>query len=129
LVGENLDNSILYNILFDDAGGAKDCYVDLDISADSDGDGIKDQDRDMQCNELQFQKYEPRYDAVVARIYYQAGEKIMSQDFTVSFLDFELNLDAATRETYDKITALVNSIDTSHEVNVYLKSLLITLKE
>jgi len=67
----------------------KDCYVDLDITVDSNEDGVTEQDRDMNCNTLHLQKYEPRYDAVVGRIYYQVGEKIMSQDFTVSFLDFE----------------------------------------
>jgi len=127
-VWENLDNSILYNVLFDNANGAKDCYVDLDITVDSNEDGVKDQDRDMNCNELHFQKYEPQYDSVVARVYYQVWEKMMSEDFIVSFLDFEIDLPSDKRELYDKITIIVNWIDTSYDQNEYLKSLLISLK-
>ncbi len=128
-VWNNLDNSILYNFLYDDADGTKECYIDTDITVDSDGDGIADQDKDFKCNELHLQSYTPQYDSVVGRIYYQVGDKMLSQDFTVSFLDFEVDLDADMKKTYDTLQSIIVSLDTSVKDNVYLKTLLIGLKD
>ncbi|NOZ44942.1 MAG: hypothetical protein GXP45_07535 [bacterium] len=127
-VGNNLDNSILYNILYDDGKGTRDCYVDTDITVDSDGDGSPDQDKDFMCNQLYLQKYTPQYDSVVGRIYYQVGDKLLSQDYTVSFLDFEADLNAEQKKNYDTLTQVLNSMDTSGENNQYLHSLLIQLR-
>lgn len=127
-VWNNLDNSILYNFLYDDADGARDCYIDVDITVDSDGDGVADQDRDFSCNQLHLQKYTPKHDSVTWRIYYQVWEKMLSQNFTVSFLDFEVDLDAETQQLYDNISDIIATLDMNNDANVYLQSLLVTLK-
>jgi len=62
-VGKNLNNSILFYIKYDDSRGT--CYVDTDIAFDSDGDGIKDNDKDFLCNQLYLKAYEPKYESVV----------------------------------------------------------------
>ena len=61
-VGKSLDNSILYYILYPNTRGQ--CYVDVDITVDSNGDGIPDNDHDFNCNQLSLQKYQPKYDGV-----------------------------------------------------------------
>jgi len=128
-VGKSLENSILFNVLFDDLDWSLDCYVDADISIDTNEDGVNDQDRDFNCNELHLEVYEPRYDSVVGRVYYQSWDTLSSEDFLVSFLDFQVDLDPEKKELYDKIFSLIMWIDTSQDVNEYLKSLLISLKE
>jgi hypothetical protein len=59
-----------------------------------------------------LQKYQPRYDGVIGRIYYsQADLKLVSKDFTVNFLDFEVELDPKAKAVYDNITALLNTME------------------
>ena len=128
-VGKNLDNSVLFNVHFNNQDNALDCYVDADIARDSDEDGIADQDRDFNCNQLHMEPYEARYDAAVWRVYYQVWDKLVSKDFTVNFLDFEVRLEPAMEEIYEKVSKIITSIDTTHPDNEYLKTLLISLKE
>jgi len=128
-VGKSLDNSILFNVLFDDQDEKLDCFVDVDITVDSDDDWVKDLDRNFSCNELHLQSYEPKYDSSVWRIYYQSWDRMYSKDFIVNFLDFQIHLDPEMKELYDKIYDLIITIDTSYDVNEYLKSLLISLKK
>jgi len=62
-VGKSLDNSILYYISYPNARG--ECYIDADITADGNGDGVVDNDHDFNCNQLSLQKYQARYDGVI----------------------------------------------------------------
>jgi len=128
-VGKNLDNSILYNVHYFDPENQWDCYVDVDITVDSNDDWTRDQDRDFNCNELHIETYEPRYDATIGRIYYQVWDKIQSKDFTINFIDFEIDLDPETEELYKKTQSIIITIDTNHKPNEFLKSMLISLKE
>ena len=108
-VGKNLNNSILFYIKYDDSRG--NCYVDTDIAFDSNGDGVKDNDKDFLCNELYLKKYEPKYESVVGRIYYvKADTTSVSKDFTVSFLDFEANLDPVMTIVYKEINDFINTL-------------------
>lgn len=109
-VGKNLKNSILFYIQYDDAKWT--CYVDTDIAHDSDGDGIKDNDKDFLCNELYLKKYEPKYESVVGRIFYTRPDTtLVSKDFTVSFLDFEVNLSPEMTLVYKVINDLINTFE------------------
>ena len=108
-VGKNLNNSILFYIKYDDSRGT--CYVDTDIAFDSDGDGIKDNDKDFLCNQLYLKAYEPKYESVVWRIYYtKADSTSFSKDFTVSFLDFSANLDSWMTIVYKEINDFINTL-------------------
>ncbi len=106
-VGKNLQNSILLYTKYDQWGS---CFIDTDISMDADNDGDKTNDRDIQCNQLYLQKYDPKYESVQWRIYYAKwGTMMTSKDFTVHFLDFQANLDADTLAVYNEINQLLNS--------------------
>jgi len=109
-VGKNLDNSILFYIHYDMSEWM--CYVDTDISSDGeDNDGIKDNDKDFLCNELYLKKYVPKYESVVGRVYYTRPDTTqVSKDFTVSFLDFEADLDPDMLLVYRAIGEFLNSL-------------------
>ncbi len=112
-VGKNLNNSILFYIKYDNPRGS--CYVDTDISVDSNGDGVKDNDNDFLCNQLFMQAYEPKYESVVWRIFYNKPDNTsFSKDFTVSFLDFEAQLDSGMTLVYKAVDDFINTLqDTS----------------
>ncbi len=108
-VGKNLKNSILMYIKYDDSRGT--CYVDTDIAFDSNGDMLKENDKDFLCNELYLKTYEPKYESVIGRIYYtKADTTSFSKDFTVSFLDFEANLDPEMTIVYKEINDFINTM-------------------
>lgn len=108
-VGKNLNNSILMYIKYDNSRWT--CYVDTDIAFDSDGDTTKDNDKDFLCNELYLKVYEPKYESVVGRIYYtKTDTTVISKDFTVSFLDFDVNLDPDMAVTYKSINNFINTL-------------------
>jgi len=67
MVGNNLDNTVLF-YMKTDAPNA--CRGDADISEDSSGDGIVDNDKDLACNSLYLKKYIPKYETTVGKIYY-----------------------------------------------------------
>jgi hypothetical protein len=128
-VGKNLDNSILFYIKYDFSRGT--CYVDTDLSVDSDGDAIKDNDKDFSCNQLYLQKYEPKYESAKGRLYYtNTGNQLVSQDFTVNFLDFSATLDPDTLALYQQVDGLISSLP-SDVTGAYInfKSLLVTLRD
>jgi len=108
-VGKNLNNSILLYIVYDDSKWT--CYVDTDIAFDGNWDGVKDNDKDFLCNELYLKTYEPKYESVVWRVYYtKADTTLISKDFTVSFLDFEANLDPEMTIVYKEINDFINTM-------------------
>ncbi len=108
-VGKNLDNAILFYIAYDDP--QSNCYVDTDIAFDSNNDTVKENDKDFLCNELYLKQYEPKYESVVGRIYYtRADATQVSKDFTVSFLDFDAELDAEVKLIYHQINLFINSL-------------------
>lgn len=107
-VGKNLNNAILMYIKYDNSKGT--CYVDTDIAFDSDNDAVKENDKDFLCNDLYLKTYEPKYESVVGRIYYTKPDTTsVSKDFTVSFLDFEANLDPEMTLVYQSINTFINS--------------------
>lgn len=126
-VWNNLENSILFDVKYDNPQW--DCYIDTDISVDSEWKWIKDQNRDFLCNELHLVKYEPKYDSIIWRIYYQVDKKLLAKDFKVSFLDFQLDLTPEQKLLYEKITNLMNSIDAKVVSNGFLISSLKVLKD
>ena len=116
LVGNSLDNSVAFYLLFDDQDGKKECYVDLDIS--------DWEDKDFYCNHVFFQKFDPRYESIIWKIYYQEGEEMLSKNLKVSFIDFSIKLDEKTQVIYDRITKLINN-----STNEWFKALLINLQK
>lgn len=129
LVWKNLDNTVLFYIVYDKQ---KECFVDTDIKLDSDGDKIADNDHDFSCNKLYYKKYEQKYESINWRIFYldPTSGKIDSSDFSVSFLDFAANLDTETKKIYDDINLLIWSLNTENYSGYdNLRNLLITLRD
>ncbi|MCF7834746.1 PKD domain-containing protein [Candidatus Gracilibacteria bacterium] len=124
-VGDNLNNGVLFYIYY---AGDKDCYVDRDISLDTDGDGNISNDKDFLCNEVKLVEYNPLYQAVIGRVFYQMEDKTLSKDFTVSFLDVGIDMDDETKILYQDIMKLINGLDVSIAGNQGLKTLLINLQ-
>lgn len=116
MVWKNLDNSILFYILYDDPDQSKQCYVDLDISDDN--------DKDFYCNQLFFAKFNPKYENNLWKIYYEVWWKTVSKDLKISFLDFSIELDEKTKAIYNKATELITNLEEQN-----LKWLLINLQK
>ena len=105
--------------------------MDTDIAFDSDGDGIKDNDKDFLCNELYLKVYEPKYESVIGRIFYTKPDtSLVSRDFTVSFLDFEANLDPEMTVVYKSINDFINTLQvaTTGDINDF-KTLMVELRD
>lgn len=93
-------------MLYDFSKGT--CYVDADLSVDGDGDGRNDGDKDFSCNALSMQIYTPTYEKTTGRIYYtNANNQLISSDFTVSFLDYQVELDPDTLALYQQLDEFV----------------------
>jgi len=124
-VGSNLDNTIVYYIANPLQG---ECFVDTDITIDSDGDGDAEQDRNLDCDTLVSEKYEPLFDSQAGRIYYQKDGTLERVDLTITFLDKTLELDEKLVPIYKDISSLILSLDASDSDIQYLKDLLLGLR-
>lgn len=109
-VGNNLDNTILFYIKHNENLGP--CYGDTDVNNDSNGNGNSADDADFQCNQLYLQKYEPQYDSTIGRLYYtDRNKKLVSEDFTIGFIDFEVALNPEDKKIYDQISVLLKDLN------------------
>ncbi len=126
-VWNNLNNSVLFYIYY---AWTKDCYVDKDISFDSDNDNNAANDNDFVCNKSKLVEYNPLYQSIVWRVFYKMDDtQTLSKDFTVSFLDISLQLDEETKLIQQDLMKLINSLDISKDENKGLKSLLLNLQQ
>ena len=130
-VGKQLNNEVLFYIKTDET--IKSCFVDSDITFDSNHDGDPKNDKDFSCNKINTQAYTPNFESVIGRVYYKPANtqknSWKSRDFVVSFADFENGLDETTRKYYQTISELINTIDDSSSVaNSDLRNLLILLR-
>jgi len=108
-VGNSLENTILFYIKHNENLGP--CYVDTDSNKDSNWNWNPLDDADFQCNQLYLQKYEPQYDSIIWRLYYSdRNKKLVSQDFTVWFIDFEVALSPEDKKVYDQISILIKDM-------------------
>jgi PKD repeat protein len=108
-VGNNLDNTIVFYIKHN--ANLWPCYIDENINHDSNGNGNDFDDADFQCNTIYLKKYEPKYDSTIGRIYYSdRTRKLVSQDFTIGFIDFEVALSPEDKKIYDQISALIKEL-------------------
>jgi len=117
-VGDNMANAVLYHVGYNNFDGW-DCYLDADISIDTDADSISDNDRDIECNVPNtLIRYNPQSITSLARLYYQIPDDVNGWtkteflDITVEFLDQKITLSPQDKEKFDQITAIVTQIDT-----------------
>ncbi len=131
-VGNSLDNSILmylkYNWIWD-------CYADINIGEDSDGDWNADNDRDIECNTPnKLIKYDPSFSQTVWKMYYDdmtvwGTKETTVQNFTIEFIDYEAILNPDEQEKYDTITDIIKNIDSTITWNQNLVAELLSLRK
>jgi PKD repeat protein len=121
-----LNNSVLFYIK---KNFTWDCYIDSDISIDSDWDWNIEDDKDFMCEELKLVAYEPSTESLVSRIYYEYNWKKLNEDITVNFLDINMNLSWKDKKIYEDITSIISMVDKDKKTDFsYLKTLLLTLR-
>ena len=124
-VGENLNNTVTYYIKYSGAGT---CFVDTNIEVDSDKDSNKENDKDFLCNKVANIAYEPQFESVIGRVYYDDAGKTISEEFYVSFIDFTLKLTEEKQAVYELITQILATLDIEKWDNKHLRDLLLSLR-
>lgn len=126
-VAENMDNSVLFYLAYD---GSDTCFIDTDISFDTDSDWKNDNDIDIACNNLKLRKYNPEFANVIGRAYFTHNWELVFKNFTVNFESYQESvLDENQQELYSDITRLYNGILDSSVWNADLRMLLDTLRK
>ncbi|MDR0861000.1 MAG: hypothetical protein LBO09_08825 [Candidatus Peribacteria bacterium] len=125
-VGKTMDNSVLFYLYHEGAGQ---CFIDTDISQDSDKDGKPDNDEDIKCNTLILRKYQPQFETIVGRMYFENAGRLVFKNFSVDFEGFDVVMDQNNLLIYQDITTLFNGIEDRNIGNADLKVLLLTLKQ
>lgn len=133
-VGKALHNEVVFYIDSRSVEGY--CFADIDIDVDSDGDGFPDNDKDIYCNKPYLQPYMPTVESAKGRIYFlpkntdtTTATKPLTQDFIVTFADFDNGLDENTNKVYEKINQLLTTLDDQKWIaNANLRVLLTTLR-
>ena len=126
-VGKNLDNAVLFYIKYNNPNGV--CYVDVDISIDTTNEWNPAQNKDFLCNQIHLHEYGTQYQSRTGRVYYEEGGNLQTQDFVVSFLDFELKVDEKSQQITRYVDQILNTIDPEAANNQYLIDQLNALKE
>ena len=124
-VWRSLDNSVLF---YPNYEGEGDCYMDFDITHDSDWDWDPEGDMDLRCNELMLHEYTPSATSTTARIYYEEWGQQKTQDVRIEFMDVELDLDEEEKQVYQNLNNIAQELDTSDGAENRLRTLIINLK-
>ena len=70
---------------------------------------------------MYFAEFDPSYENMAGKLYYETENGLQSQDIIISFLDYSINLDENTKVIYNKLTSLIYGI--SDEYRYYLEYL------
>jgi hypothetical protein len=107
-VSKTMDNSVLFYLNYEYDGR---CYIDTDVSVDSDKDGKPDNDQDIPCNTLHLWKYNPQFESIIGRMYFDYNGRLVFKNFSVSFEGFDVVMDQNNLLIYQDITTLINGIE------------------
>ena len=125
-VSKSMRNSVLFYLYYEGTGT---CFIDTDISKDSNQDGKTDNDQDIPCNTLQLRNYNPQFESVIGRVYFEDEGRLFFKNFSVSFEGYDLVLDQDNLLIYQDITTLINGIEDRSIGNTDLKTLLDVLRK
>ena len=125
-VAKTIENSILFYVNYEHEGR---CFIDTDISIDSDRDGKSDNDQDIPCNTLYFKKYEPQFENIIGRLQFDYNGQFVFKNFNVIFEGFDTIMDQNNLLIYQDITTLINGIEDTSIWNADLKHLLDILRK
>lgn len=126
-VWKTLNNSILFKIL---NFWTWECYIDFDISKDSDWDWNPEWDKQWECWVLKLYNYDTSAISTFARIYYisWADQKI-TKDIRIDFMDNENVIPKEYESSYEKIDSIIWALEENNKESiVYLKTLLVNFK-
>ena len=107
----------------------EECYLDMDISVDSNWNGKADDDMDVLCNKMAKIVYQPNYESAIWRVYFMNNWQLTFKNFYVQFEWYILELDDEKLAIYKDITTLMNWIEDSSIENTNLKSSLDMLRK
>jgi hypothetical protein len=125
-VSKTMNSSVLFYLHYEGTGT---CFIDIDISKDSNKDGKTDNDQDIPCNTLKLQAYNPQFESIIGRVYFENTGKLVFKNFSVSFEGYDLVLDQDNLLVYQDITTLINGIEDRTIGNTDLKTLLDVLRK
>ena len=125
-ISKSMNNAVLF-YLYNEGTGT--CFIDTDISKDSNQDGKTDNDQDIPCNTLQLRTYDPQFESIIGRVYFESEGKLFFKNFSVSFEGYDLVLDQDNLLIYQDITTLINGIEDRSIGNTDLKTLLDVLRK
>jgi hypothetical protein len=125
-VAKTMENSVLYYVHYEGEGK---CYIDVDTSVDSNKDGKKDNDQDIPCNTLTLRQYNPQFESIMGRIYFDYQGKFVFKNFSVNFEGYDVVMDQTNLLLYQDITTLMNGIVDNNVGNADLKLLLDDLRK
>lgn len=122
----DLWNSMNNEVIFYPSG--KECYVDTDLSNDSDKNWNPKDDQDIKCNVPWKVKYSPSRDEMLFWFY----DWKSLQEMKINFLDFQETISSENRANYTTIRNLISEIQqcwSSSEQIEWLLSILNNLKD
>jgi hypothetical protein len=125
-VGKTMNNQVLFYLNYEYEGR---CYIDTDISIDTNKDRKTDNDQDIPCNTLQMRTYTPQFESIIGRIYFDYNDKLVFKNFSVSFEGFDIVMDQNYLLIYQDITTLINGIEETTIGNADLKTFLDVLRK
>lgn len=121
-----LNNSVLFKVL---NWGTWACYIDYDISKDSDWDWNPEWDKQWECNSVKMYNYDSDIRSTFARIYYASWTTTQSKDIKISFIDNDAGIPKEYETSYNNIEEILSSLqENNKEAVTFLKTLLVNLK-
>lgn len=130
-LGNNIDNELN---LFVASDPKNNCFIDTDITSDSDRDGDPSNDLDRTCNQLLTKQFFPKSKQQYASIIISENGNITKTALTFEFLDVIESVPQEYIEVVAKIDELILSLDTAPQQSgdnkqAYIKELLVNLKK
>ena len=126
---KEMKNQISFYVYYN---GAKksDCFVDVDISADTNHDGNPKNDKDLKCNTLETWNYGSGvFEPIMGRLYFKYQGETTYKTFTVEFENDEIPLEGDMLDIYKDISTLINGIEEKNNGNAYLRIYLDQLRK
>jgi len=74
---------------------------------------------------MYFAEFDPSFENIIWKFYYQTDEWLQSKNLIISFLDYSIQLDEQTKVIYNKLTSLIYGISDEDQ----FKALLINLQK
>lgn len=110
-VWSSLNNQIVFHVAYE----AGNCFMDLDITKDTDKDGDPINDSDVLCNKTVPVDFSPRAKTQVARIWYAENGAKKQEDISIVFLDYESVVPAQYEWAVDEIDEIISSLPKTNE--------------